>query len=220
MVFFPPYVVNMARHMYASAGFVVLAALSLAIAAASLRYALPGAPGGAVNVLGNAFADPFLTVHALFGAAALLIGPFQFLPRLRRARRRLHMGLGVIYAACCVIAGIAGVTLAFGNTHGSVAAAGFGLLGAGWLATTGMAVAAIARGRYAAHRRWMIRSFALTFSAVTLRLQLAVVGIAALPFSPSYIAISFLCWVPNLIAAEIWIAVTRPQNHPAASSAG
>lgn len=209
MVFFPSYVVKMARYMYASAGFVVLAALSLAIAVASLRYVLPGAPGGAVNVLGNAFADPFLTVHALFGAAALLIGPFQFLPRLRQTRRRLHMGLGVIYAACCFIAGITGVTLAIGNTHGPVAAAGFALLGAGWLTTTGLAVAAIARGRYAAHRRWMIRSFALTFSAVTLRLQLALVGIAALPFSPSYIAISFLCWVPNLIAAEIWIALTR-----------
>ncbi len=220
MAFFLSYVVKMARHMYASAGFVLLAALSLAIAAASLRYALPGAPGGAGNVLANAFADPFLTVHALFGAMALVIGPFQFLPRLRQARRRLHMGLGVIYAACCFTAGSAGLILAFGNTHGPVAAAGFGLLGAGWLVTTGMAVASIARGRYAAHRRWMIRSFALTFSAVTLRLQLAVVGIAALPFSPSYIAISFLCWVPNLIAAEIWIAVTARQNHPASRSAG
>lgn len=210
----------MARHMYASAGFVVLAALSLVIALASLRYALPGAPGAPVDVVNNAFADPFLRVHALFGAAALLIGPFQFLPRLRQARRRPHMGLGVIYAACCVIAGSAGLILAFGNTHGPVAAVGFGLLGAGWLVTTGMAVASIARGRYGAHRRWMIRSFALTFSAVTLRLQLAVVGIAALPFSPSYIAISFLCWVPNLIAAEIWIALTPLKTTPPLSAPG
>lgn len=212
--------INMASRTVTTAGFTALALLSLVIALASLRYALPGAPGAPVDVVNNAFADPFLTVHALFGAAALLIGPFQFLPRLRQTRRRLHMGLGVIYAACCVIAGIAGVTLAFGNTHGPVAAAGFGLLGAGWLVTTAMAVAAIARGRHAAHRRWMIRSFALTFSAVTLRLQLAVVGIAALPFSPSYIAISFLCWVPNLIAAEIWIALTRRQNQPASFRAG
>jgi len=130
------------------------------------------------------------------------------------------MGLGVIYAMSCFTAGSAGLILAFGNTHGPVAAAGFGLLGAGWLVATAMAVASIVRGRYASHRRWMIRSFALTFSAVTLRLQLAVVGIAALPFSPSYIAISFLCWVPNLIAAEIWIAMTARQNQPASRSAG
>lgn len=212
--------INMASCTVTIAGFTALALLSLVIALASLRYALPGAPGAPVDVVNNAFADPFLTVHALVGAAALLIGPFQFLPRPRQTRRRLHMALGVIYAASCFIAGAAGVILALGNTHGPVAAAGFGLLGAGWLVTTAMAVAAIARGRYAAHRRWMIRSFALTFSAVTLRLQLAVVGIAALPFSPSYIAISFLCWVPNLIAAEIWIALTRPQNHPASFSAG
>lgn len=116
--------VKMARHMYASVGFVVLAARCLAIAAARLRSALPGTPGAPVDVVNNAFADPFLTIHALFGAAALL------------------------------------------------------------------------------------------------RLQLAVVGVAALLFSPSCIAISLLCWVPNLIVARIWIAVTRRQNHPASFSAG
>ncbi|KAA5802304.1 DUF2306 domain-containing protein [Alkalicaulis satelles] len=198
-----------------NAGFLVLAALSVSVAAASLRYALPEPPGAPVDVLANAHAIPFLAVHALFGAAALGIGPFQFWTRLRQIRRRLHMGLGVVYAACCVIAGTAGVILAFGNTHGPIAAAGFGLLGAAWLVTTAMAVQAVARGRYHVHRRWMIRSFALTFSAVTLRLQLAVVGLADLPFSSSYIAISFACWVPNLMAAELWIALTARQNQPA-----
>jgi len=59
---------------------------------------------------------------------------------------------------------------------------------------------------YAAHREWMIRSYALCLAAVTLRVYLPLSAMAGIPFSESYPAISWLCWVPNLIIAE-WFLV-------------
>jgi hypothetical protein len=60
------------------------------------------------------------------------------------------------------------------------------------------------RRRLVEHRRWMIRSWALTLAAVTLRLyMLALPGMSS-PLD-AYRAISFLCWVPNLIAAELYL---------------
>ncbi len=64
---------------------------------------------------------------------------------------------------------------------------------------------AVLQGRFAVHRRWMIRSWALTLAAVTLRLYLPLVMVLDLPFLPWYRAISFLAWVPNLVVAELWL---------------
>lgn len=59
----------------------------------------------------------------------------------------------------------------------------------------------------------MIRSWALTLAAVTLRLYLPLVMILDLSFLPWYRAISFLAWVPNLIAAELCLRRSgRPRN--------
>ena len=49
----------------------------------------------------------------------------------------------------------------------------------------------------------MIRSFALTFAAVMLRIYLPLAQVAGIPFDVSYPVISFLCWVPNLLVAEL-----------------
>jgi hypothetical protein len=64
----------------------------------------------------------------------------------------------------------------------------------------------------------MIRSFALTLAAVTLRLYLPaaiVMGKFQLipdDFVSSYQVIAWIAWVPNLVIAEIWIAMRRPRR--------
>ena len=62
--------------------------------------------------------------------------------------------------------------------------------------------------RFDEHRAWMIRSFALTFAAVTLRIYLPLIPLTDMPFIEGYRAISFLCWVPNLVIAELYIRAT------------
>jgi len=188
--------------------------LALFVALVATRYLMPGMPGGAPPVMANRFADPFLPIHAAAAALALFIGPFQFWGRRDGRRAVWHRLSGALYMAAFLIGSAAGLVLAVGTTSGPVAAAGFGLLAVFSLFTTGQGLRAVLAGRYAEHRRWMIRSFALALAAVTLRLYLPLAAALGQDFTPAYVVISWLCWVPNLILAE-WLFVPRRPLAPA-----
>jgi hypothetical protein len=80
---------------------------------------------------------------------------------------------------------------------------GFGALAVAWLYTGLRAYLAIRARDVTAHRRWMVRNFSLTFAAVTLRLWLPASVVTGIPFAIAYPVIAWLCWVPNLVLAEL-----------------
>jgi hypothetical protein len=51
----------------------------------------------------------------------------------------------------------------------------------------------------------MIRSFALTAAAITLRMYLPLIFVFHWNFSVAYPAIAWLCWIPNALAAEVYL---------------
>ena len=150
-----------------------------------------------------------LGVHVLSGMIALLIGPFQFVGRLRRRFVRMHRVLGASYVASATGLGVSGLILAPTAYTGVVASIGFTVLDLAMLFTTWTAVRMIFAGRFGEHRRWMIRSFSLILAGVMLRVwvpiygALAAAGIVNFSFETAYAAIAWLCWVPNLLLA-IW----------------
>ena len=67
----------------------------------------------------------------------------------------------------------------------------------------------------ASHRRWMMRNYALTFGAVTLRIQLGLLtGPLGFAFAQAYPLVAWLAWVPNLIVVEWWLLQRKPQRTP------
>jgi uncharacterized membrane protein len=156
-----------------------------------------------------------LGVHVLSGMLALLIGPFQFVRRLRRRFVTVHRFMGATYVASATALGVTGLILAPTAYTGLVASAGFTVLDLLMLFTTWTAVRMILAGRYGEHRRWMIRSFSLIMAGVMLRVWmpihggLAAAGIVAFSSETAYAAVAWLCWVPNLLLA-IWFT-----RHPA-----
>lgn len=193
----------------------ILAVLCLGIVVYSARYLLHP-PRTPAQALGNPLGVPWLFIHVAGAVTALVTGSFQFLPALRRGSRAPHRWIGRPYVMGCLIGGAAGLILAFGSSAGPIASAGFGSLAVIWTVATLLGWRAVLQGRFAEHRRWMIRSWALTLAAVTLRLYLPLVMALDLPFLPWYRAISFLAWVPNLVAAELWLrgAGSRAQTLP------
>ena len=141
---------------------------------------------------------------------ALLIGPFQFVGSLRRAAPALHRWLGRIYLGIGVlVGGLAGLYMAQHAFGGIVSRLGFASLALGWLYTGLNAWLAIRARDIAAHREWMIRNFALTFAAVTLRLQVPIwVNLLGTDYTGVLPIIAWACWVPNLIVAE-WLIARR-----------
>jgi uncharacterized membrane protein len=193
----------------------IVAVLSILVALVSYRY-LFGGPGLSPEVIANRFTPlGLLAAHTLFGPTALILGPFQFMTGLRRKWPSLHRRLGTVYVVCCLVGGLAGLVLAAGTTAGPIATAGFGLLALFWLGATGQAWRHARARRFDEHERWMIRSFALTLGAVTLRLELPLLA-EMLGYQAGYVAVSFVSWVPNALVAE-WIiaARRRPKHAPA-----
>lgn len=142
-------------------------------------------------------------LHVFASAVALALGPLQFSMTLRAARPSLHRWTGRLYLGIGVlVGGIAGLYMAFHAFGGLLSRTGFACLALLWLYTGVRAWRAIRAGEVASHRHWMVRNFALAFAAVTLRLWLPASVAAGVPFELAYPAIAWLCWVPNLLAAE------------------
>ncbi|MEQ8318264.1 MAG: DUF2306 domain-containing protein [Phycisphaerales bacterium] len=159
----------------------------------------------------NAFNASKLTIYAhIFGAAfALLLGPWQFVRALRSRYPKLHRVSGRLYLMVGVgIGGVAGFFAGLNAFGGWTSQIGFALLAITWLFTGVMAFVHIRAGDVAAHRRWMIRNFALALSAVTLRIQLGLLTLAGVPFESFYPWLAWTCWLPNLVVAEWLIRVT------------
>lgn len=179
--------------------------LSLLVALVSWRFLALGDAAAMPHML-HQLNGPKMAffAHIFFGPVALAVLPIQLSERLRQKRLGLHRWLGRVYAVSILISGVAGLIIAPGSNTGAVAATGFFTLSIIWLLTTGLAVWHAMSRRVADHRRWIIRSAALTFAAVTLRLQLPI-GMGLWGVEIAYPAIAWLCWVPNLLVAEWYL---------------
>src|SRR2546423_863617 len=154
-----------------------------------------------------------VTLHLAGAAVALVVGPLQHNSRLRDRFLEMHRWTGRTYVLAVLFGGAAALRLATISQGGLPAHAGFGLLAVLWLLATGQAYRYIRAGDQDSHRRWMIRSYALTFAAVTLRIYLPLSQVVGIPFEPAYQTIAWLCWVPNLILAE-WLILRLPAVAP------
>jgi len=184
---------------------------ALAVAATSYRFLALGLETAFPSMLGH-IADRGLVflLHISASPIALVFGLFQFLPKLRKARPAVHRWSGRIYALAVLVGGLAGLLLSAGSLDRPVAAVGFGMLAVLWLGTTGQAVRLAMAGRIAEHRRWMIRSYALTFAAVTLRLALPFFFfLGGMDYAETSNYVAWLCWVPNLLVAEWYLRRVR-----------
>ncbi|MGI4896563.1 MAG: DUF2306 domain-containing protein [Janthinobacterium lividum] len=199
---------------------VLLTSLAVALyfplqyAGASLESLVPRNVG-----LASTYADRPLPVqvafyaHITFAGLALLLGPFQFSRTLRGRHVRLHRAIGRAYILACLLGGVAAFVMSFFSSVGLLGFFGFGSLAVIWLLVTVTAYRAIRRRDVASHQAWMMRSFALTYAAPTLRLWLFALLIPQLflgvsfeeAYVNAYAPVPFLAWLPNLVICEFMI---------------
>jgi uncharacterized membrane protein len=193
----------------------VWALLSVGVGLFSYRYVIGVGPFPD-EITSNLLAFPWLPVHAAAASTALLVAPWQFIGRLRNRYPRIHRVIGRVYVGACYVGGITGLPLAWGATAGPIATAGFGILAVLWLWTTTIAWRHAVARRITEHRRWMIRSVALTAAGIMLRVYLGILLTLPIEFADGYRVIAFLCWVPNIALAELYLH--RPRQRPTAAA--
>jgi uncharacterized membrane protein YozB (DUF420 family) len=160
---------------------------------------------------------PLLVSHIFLGSVALLTACLQVWPWLRRSHSHVHRWSGRIYVGVALTASVCVLIISPMGLHGPNQRVANTMLAILWLGTTLAGFLAIRQRRYADHRRWMLRSFALAFSIVASRLWMPV---AFAVFVPEIYAgaevdsaaldqviglTSWMSWVVNLLIVEWWL---------------
>jgi uncharacterized membrane protein len=147
-------------------------------------------------------------IHVYASLWVLLAGFTQFSKRLLKKNPTLHRTMGYIYVAdVLLITGPAGLIMGFYANGGPLSRIAFVTLAVLWIYFTAMALVKAKQKNFKAHRNYMIRSYALTLSALTLRAwKYAITNTMTLPPMDVYRVVAWAGWVINLIIAEwlIW----------------
>lgn len=154
-------------------------------------------------------------VHIAGGMTCLIVGPLQLVRQFRLRWPAAHRALGKLYVgSILLLAAPSGLYMAVFAEGGWMAGIGFALLSLLWAGATWLALNHIRHRRVADHRRWMIRSYAFTFAAVTLRLWVPFLSITApdlgliLDHQTITVLTAWLSWIPNLLFAEMVVGVS------------
>lgn len=147
--------------------------------------------------------------HIVLGGFALLIGWTQFSPYIRRKQINLHRTIGKLYLFAVIISGLCGIYIAQFATGGITNIIGFTLSALVWLGTSVLAFKAIKDRKVQLHKEFMIYSYAVCFSAVTLRIWLPLLIYLTGEFISAYLIVGWLSWVPNLVVAYFIILRER-----------
>jgi hypothetical protein len=162
------------------------------------------------ELLANALWNTAFYTHIILGGIALLIGWLQFNTKLRLRNLSTHRTIGKIYIISVLFSSLASIGLGFFATGGFISSTGFVCLGIIWFSTTLLAYLKIKNMQVEQHRRLMIYSYAACFAAVTLRIWLPLLIIIFGNFIVAYSIVAWLCWVPNLLVANLIVRKLGP----------
>ncbi|WNJ17755.1 DUF2306 domain-containing protein [Pontibacter sp. G13] len=149
--------------------------------------------------------------HVYTSIFVLVLGATQFSARLRLRYRPLHRTLGMGYVGLILgIAAPSGFVMALYANGGLGSQISFILQAILWWGFTFWAIKTAKDRNWKGHERWMMRSYALTLSAISLRLiKWIIVSTVAWPPMDTYRIVSWAGWLVNLAIVEIWILRTR-----------
>ena len=145
-------------------------------------------------------------VHVFMSMGVLVAGFTQFSSFILQKYPRVHRAMGYAYIVNILfITGPAAFIMACYANGGNYSRLAFGLLAVLWWSFTFWAIRAVWQRNFAAHRAYMVRSYALTLSAVTLRAwKYVLVWAFHPPPMTVYRLVAWLGFVPNLLVAE-WL---------------
>jgi uncharacterized membrane protein len=145
--------------------------------------------------------------HVYSSMFVLLSGMLQFSRTVRKRWPVVHRWSGRIYVSVILfISGPSGLVMGFYGNGGRIAKAAFCLLAVLWMYFTFQGFRQVKAGNITAHREWMYRSYALTLSAISLRLWKWGIVLAWAPAPMDvYRIVAWLGWTGNLLVAELLI---------------
>lgn len=148
-----------------------------------------------------------IAMHVIGAAIYVLLGPLQFASGLRRRAPHWHRRSGRLLVVAGLFVAVSALWMTMTLPHqaggGDLLFVARLLFGTAMIASIGLGFAAIRNGNVPAHRRWMMRAYAIGLGAAT---QIPVLMIAEIVAGhPSEVVRAVLmasAWVGNLLIAE------------------
>jgi Predicted membrane protein (DUF2306) len=146
-------------------------------------------------------------IHVFTSMLALLAGFTQFSKRFLKSKPALHRKIGYVYVINILfITGPSGLVMSYYANGGLLGRVAFTILCLLWILFTAMAFYKALKKDFVTHRAFMIRSYALTLSALSLRgWKVIIAECTNIEPLDRYKIIAWLGWVLNLLIAEIII---------------
>ena len=146
-------------------------------------------------------------IHISSSLVVIFAGLLQFIPIIWRKYKAVHRNTGKLYILfILILAAPSGAVLGWYANAGLPARVAFLMQSIVWWAVTAAAWGEIARQRLLPHVNMMIRSFAVTLAAMSLRTEsyFMFYFLGTKPME-TYITVSWLSWTGNLLLAETLI---------------
>jgi Predicted membrane protein (DUF2306) len=154
-------------------------------------------------------------IHVFSSILTLLAGFTQFSTYILKEHKKVHRLMGRIYIIAVLFVNFpSGMILAFYANGQLPSKIAFIILDSLWFWFTLKAFLEIRKGNVLLHKQFMMRSYALTFSAVTLRTwKLILSSLFILSPLTLYQIDAWMGFVPNLLLAE-WLIRKKKCNEP------
>ncbi|MCR8644257.1 DUF2306 domain-containing protein [Paenibacillus sp. N1-5-1-14] len=149
---------------------------------------------------------PLLLTHIFSSFIALVIGWLQFLPTLRKTRPHIHRIIGRIYLSLVAIGGITGIVVGM-YTDSYIRQMSFLTLVLLWLYTGWKGYTTARNRNFNAHRKWMIRNYAVTLVAATARLVTPICILIYLVANQTEPFTSVEAVLKHVLEVNIWVGL-------------
>lgn len=145
--------------------------------------------------------------HVYTSIFLMLLGFFQFSQTIKRKYINIHRWSGRVYAVIILLfSGPSGLIMSYHANGGIFSQISFVILSVLWMSFTLLSVYFILKKDVKNHQKFAIRSFALTLSAISLRLFKYIIVFLFQPLPMDvYRIVAWLGWTFNLLIAEIII---------------
>lgn len=149
-------------------------------------------------------------VHIFSSVFILFAGATQFSTFFLKKWKKVHRYIGKTYIGLLLLVSAPGaMVMAFYANGGLLTKVSFLILAPLWWWFTWKGYQTARQQDWQQHRAYMVRSYALTLSAVTLRvMQLFLGSFFLLEAEFQYTMVSWLSWTVNLAVAEWWLRRT------------
>ena len=167
------------------------------------------------DVIGLTYYKIAFFTHVYTSFFLMILGAFQFIVPVKKQTKIMHRISGRLYGFIVVFcSGPSGLIMAYHANGGVVAKISFVILSFLWVYFTIMAVKYAIKKQLVLHQKFALRSFALTMSAISLRLFKYLIVASFHPQQmDAYRIVAWLGWTFNLLLAEIIIFYKYPKKY-------